>query len=253
MSGGEDDARRGRTYWLVGSSEGLGRALAQELAGAGARLCLSARDRGRLEDLAAGLPGDAVVAPLDARDRASVEAAFAALPPLDGVIYCAGAYEPVSAEDWDAAAVETMFDVNLTGAARVLGAALPALVRQGRGHVVLIGSLAGLTGLPRSIGYGASKAGLICLAECMRADLPPDRFKVQVVNPGFVETRLTAKNDFKMPFLMSAEAAARRARKLMERRGFRGYFPWRFSLFFRLARLLPDGVLFPLMRAAMRR
>jgi len=249
------DARpwRGRTYWLVGASEGLGRALAEELAGAGARLCLSARDRNRLEDLAAGLPSNPIVAPLDARDRASVEAAFADLPPLDGVIYCAGAYEPVAAQDWDAGAVETMFDVNLTGAARVLGAALPALVRQGGGHVVLVGSLAGLTGLPRSIGYGASKAGLIHLAECIRADLPRGAFKVQVVNPGFVETRLTAKNDFKMPFIMPPDEAARRTRRIMESDRFRGYFPRRFALAFRLARLLPDGVLFPLMRAGARR
>lgn len=236
----------GKVYWLVGASEGLGRALAQSLSAAGAELALSARSEDRLLDLAAGLPSRATVAPLDLRDPESVRAAYRKLPEIDGIIYCAGSYEPMSAAEWDMGAVETMFDVNLVGAARVLGAAMPALTRRGRGHIVLIGSLAGLVGLPRAIGYGSSKAGLIHLAECLRADLDPSAFKVQVINPGFIETRLTDKNDFKMPFIMSPEAAAARTRRLMEGGAFRGYFPRRFALMFRIARLLPDWLYFKL-------
>ena len=247
-SGGRaSGAWAGRTYWLIGASEGLGRALAFELSRAGAALCLSARDEARLSELATELPGETRVAPLDVRDRASVDAAYGGLPPLDGVIYCAGAYEPVAATNWNAQAVETMCDVNLTGAARALGAAMPDLVARGRGHIVLIGSLAGLGGLPRSIGYGASKAGLIHLGESLRADLPRPAFKVQVINPGFIETRLTRKNDFNMPGLMSAEDAARRTRALMESDRFRGYYPRGFSLLFRLGRLLPDWLYFRLL------
>ncbi len=239
----------GKTFWLIGASEGLGRALAHELSDAGAILCLSARDRGRLDSLASCLPGPATIAPLDVRDSASVIAAFADLPPIDGIIYCAGAYEPVVATDWNAAAVETMCDVNLTGAVRALGAAMPALSAQGGGHIVLIGSLAGLVGFPRSIGYGASKAGLIQLAESLRIDLPRPAFKVQIINPGFIETRLTAKNDFPMPNILSAAAAARRTRRIMERNRFRSYFPWRFAALFRLARCLPDWLYFRLFRS----
>jgi short-subunit dehydrogenase len=238
----------GKTYWLIGASEGLGRALARELSDAGATLVISARNRDRLEDLAALLPSPAHVAPLDLRETSSVEAAFVELPPLDGMIYCAGAYDPVAATGWDPVAVETMFDVNLTGAARALGAIVPALVKKGGGHIVLIGSLAGVSGLPRSIGYGASKAGLIQLAESLRIDLPRPAFKVQLINPGFIETRLTAKNDFRMPFLLSAPEAARRTRRLMERPGFRGYFPWRFAILFRIGRCLPDWLYFRLVR-----
>lgn len=238
-----------KTYWLVGASEGLGRALAYELSEAGATLVLSARNRARLEELAAGAPGPARVAPLDLRDSASVAKAAEEIGPVDGLIYCAGLYEPIAATAWDAAAVEAMCDVNLTGAARTLGAAMPAFLEQGRGHIVLIGSLAGLGGLPGSIGYGASKAGLIQLAESLHIDLPRPAFKVQVINPGFIETRLTAKNDFSMPFILSAEDAARRTRQLMERGGFRSYFPRRFALMFRLGRLLPDWLYFRLVRA----
>jgi len=234
----------GKTYWIVGASEGLGRALAFELAKAGAHVCLSARSEDRLKALAADLPHASTVAPLDLRDRASVAAAYATLPPLDGLVFSAGAYEPLTAQEWDAEAVETMIDVNLTGAARALGAALPDMIARDRGHIVLIGSIAGLTGLPGAIGYGASKAGLIHLAETLRADLDPKRFDVQIVNPGFIETRLTAKNSFKMPFIMSAEAAATRTLKLMSGRRFRGYYPRRFAALFRIGRLLPDWLYF---------
>jgi len=230
----------GKTYWLVGASEGLGRALAEELATAGASLCLSARNAERLQALAETLPGKHIVAACDVRDSASVRVAFDALPPLDGVICNAGFYEPVNASAWDADAVEAMCDVNLTGAARVLGSAVPALVARGKGHIALVGSLAGYRGLPGSIGYGSSKAGVIHLAESIRCDLPRDRFKVQVINPGFIETRLTAKNDFRMPFIMTAEAAALRTRKALESNRFRTNYPRRFALLFRLAQLLPD-------------
>lgn len=236
----------GKTYWLIGASEGLGRALAAQLAAKGARLCLSARNEDRLTGLAQEIGGDAVVAPLDLTQPDSVAAAFERLPPLDGLIYCAGAYEPMAATAWKADDVELMFEVNLLGAARALGHVVPAMVARGHGHIVLIGSLAGIVGLPRSIGYGSSKAGLMHLAECLRADLPRGAFKVQAINPGFIETRLTAKNDFKMPFILSPEDAATRTRRLMEGRAFRGYFPRRFAALFRAARLLPDWLYFRL-------
>ena len=165
---------RGKTYWLVGASEGLGRELARLLAAEGARLCLSARNGGRLKELSGELPAEPVCAPCDIRDTASVAAAFAKLPPIDGVIFNAGVYEPVDALEWNADAVEAMCDVNFTGAARVLGQAVPALTAQGRGHIVLIGSLAGYRGLPRAIGYASSKAAVMHLAECLAIDLPTD-------------------------------------------------------------------------------
>ena len=83
------------------------------------------------------------------------------------------------------------------------------MVKAGKGHVVLTGSLAGYRGLPSSIGYGASKAGIMHLAEGIYADLRKTNIKVQLINPGFIETRLTKKNKFKMPFIMSADRASK--------------------------------------------
>ncbi|HKK29595.1 MAG TPA: SDR family NAD(P)-dependent oxidoreductase [Alphaproteobacteria bacterium] len=235
-----------KTYWLVGASEGLGRALAAELAGAGVRLCLSARNEGRLQGLAESLSHDPVVAPCDVRDTKSVAEAFGRLPPLDGVIMNAGVYEPVKATEWQPDMVEAMCDVNFTGAARVLGQAVPHLVSRGKGHIVVIGSLAGCRGMPGAIGYASSKAGVMHLAECVRVDLPSPDFCVQTVNPGFIETRLTAKNDFEMPYMMSPEDAAREVRKAMESGRFSTNFPGKFAWRFRIARHLPNWLYFRL-------
>jgi len=222
--------------------------LALKLAGAGARLCLSARSEDRLQDLALEIGGDTVVAPLDARDTDSVAAAFETLPRLDGVIYNAGVYEPTTAQDWDADAVEAMCDINFTGAARVMGKAVPALVGQGAGHIVIVGSLAAFGGLPGAIGYAASKAGAASLAECIRVDLPAPDFNVQLMNPGFIKTRLTDKNDFEMPHLMMPDEAADYVFKAMQGSRFRTSFPPAFARRFRLAGLFPDWLYFKLVR-----
>jgi NADP-dependent 3-hydroxy acid dehydrogenase YdfG len=229
----------GKTWWLVGASEGLGRALAVEMSRAGASLVLSARDLDRLEALAAALPGPARAVAVDVTDAASVEAAAAAVGPVDGLVWLAGAYWPMTARDWDAGKVAAMLDTNIAGAARVLGAVVPGMVARGRGHVVLTGSLAGFRALPGALGYGASKAGVIYLAEELRIELAGTGVTVQLANPGYVRTRLTAKNDFAMPAIMEPEAAAKRMLAHMQTDRFALSFPFWFSLVFRLAPFLP--------------
>lgn len=229
----------GKKYWLVGASEGLGRALAAKLSAAGVELALSARNEDRLRTLAGSLPNAASVHPLDVRDLAQVQQVAADIGPLDGVIYGAGVYWPMTARDWDARAVETMCDINFTGAARVLGTVVPQMIAQGRGHVVLIGSLSGFRGLPGAIGYGSSKAGLMHLAENLHAETHRSGVRVQLVNPGFIKTRLTDKNDFKMPFVMGTDRAADHVLAAMRSNRFQTNFPRMFSWLFRGANFLP--------------
>lgn len=230
----------GKTYWLVGASEGLGRALAQQMSLAGCSLVLSARSADKLQTLAAELPNPARIVTCDVSDRVSVLAAARDAGPVDGLIWLAGVYWPFAAQKWDAEKTEAMFDVNLTGAARVLGQVVPHMVARGQGHIVLVGSLSGYRGLPGSIGYSSSKAGLMHLAESMHADLRGSGVDVQLANPGFIRTRLTDKNDFKMPFLMQPEQAASEIMTLMRGHRFQRAFPRLFSLLFRGANFLPD-------------
>ena len=236
---------RGRRYWLVGASEGLGRALAHRMAGAGAELVLSARNADRLAELAGELPGARPV-PVDVADAASVRAAAEAAGPVDGLVWLAGVYWPMRAQDWDAAQAEAMCDVNFTGCVRVLGQVLPGMVARRAGHVVLTGSLSGFRGLPGAVGYGASKAAVMSLAETLRADLKGSGVEVQLANPGFIRTRLTAKNEFRMPFLMEPEEAADRMFALMWTRRFAANFPRGFGAMFRAAQFLPDWAWFRL-------
>jgi NADP-dependent 3-hydroxy acid dehydrogenase YdfG len=230
----------GKRYWLVGASEGLGLALARLISGAGAEVILSARNEARLAEAVAAMPGRATAIPCDVADTASVTAAAAAAGDIDGVVFLAGLYWPMRAQDWDAGRAEAMADVNFTGCIRVIGAVLPQMVARNTGHVVITGSLAAFRGLPGGIGYGASKAGTLVLAESLYADLRDTGISVQVANPGFIRTRLTDKNDFSMPFLMQPEAAAQEMFELMCSENFKKSFPMAFSWLFRAGQFLPD-------------
>jgi NADP-dependent 3-hydroxy acid dehydrogenase YdfG len=230
----------GKRYWLVGASEGLGLALAQIMSRAGVEIILSARNPDRLAEALATLPGPARAVPVDVADTASVVRAMAAAGRLDGVVFLAGVYWPTKAQEWDATQVESMCDINFTGCARVMGAVIPHLVAQGHGHAVITGSLSGFRGLPGAIGYSASKAGVMALAESMYADLRGTGLQVQLANPGFIRTRLTEKNDFSMPFLMEPEGAARTMWEHMNTDSFKISFPMVFSWLFRLSQFLPD-------------
>jgi NAD(P)-dependent dehydrogenase (short-subunit alcohol dehydrogenase family) len=232
----------GKRYWIVGASEGLGRALAHRLSKAGAELLLTSRNEESLTALRDELPGKAEVLALDVTDGAAVDAAAANLGRIDGLVFLAGVYWPMKTEDWDSDKAAAMMEVNVTGAIRAVGAALPQMLKRSGGHIVLTSSLSAFRGLPGAVGYGASKAAIMSLAETMQCDLRPHGIDVQVANPGFIRTRLTDKNDFHMPFLMEPEDAAQKMVQLMESEKLSGNFPWVFSLVFRLSRFLPDGL-----------
>ena len=231
----------GKTYWLVGASEGLGLALARQMTAAGANVILSARNGQKLAEVAATMPRARALA-VDVGDSQSVQNAAQNLGDIDGVVFLAGVYTPIAAQNWDSAQVEAMCNVNFTGCARVLGAVLPQMVARDRGHVVITGSLSGFRGLPGAIGYAASKAGTMALAECLYADLRGTGVRVQLANPGFIRTRLTDKNDFAMPFIMEPEQAAAEMMRLMGSRQFKRSFPRLFSWLFRGGQFLPDGL-----------
>ncbi|WP_298859635.1 SDR family NAD(P)-dependent oxidoreductase [uncultured Sulfitobacter sp.] len=235
---------QGKRYWLVGASDGLGAALALRLSRAGAEVILSARSEDKLNDLADSLPGKAEVVTVDVSDNESVVTAAKSVGAVDGIVYLAGVYWPFGAKEWDAEQATAMADINFTGLMRVMGQVVPEMVARDAGHIVITSSLTGFRGLPGSIGYTASKAATMSLAECMYADLRKTGVKVQVVNPGFIKTQLTDKNDFKMPFLMTPEQASQEVFEHMNTDKFKKSFPFAFSLLFRGSQFLPDWLYF---------
>ncbi|KQI73437.1 short-chain dehydrogenase [Loktanella sp. 5RATIMAR09] len=240
---------QGKRYWLVGASEGLGREVAFCLSRAGAEVIVSARSEDRLKELVAELPGKASYITVDVADRAAVEAAAKEAGEIDGVVYLAGVYWPMKAQEWDNEKADMMGEVNYLGASRVVGSVIKDMVAKEAGHIVLVGSLSGFRGLPGAIGYSASKAGLMSLAESMQADLRTSPIEVQLINPGFIKTRLTDKNDFTMPFIMSPEDAAKEVFEHMNTENFKKSFPMLFSWVFRLSQFMPDWMYYRLFGA----
>ena len=240
---------QGKRYWLVGASEGLGREVAFCLSRAGAEVIVSARSEERLKELVADLPGKASYMSVDVTDRAAVETAAGQIGDIDGVVYLAGVYWPMKAQEWDNEKADMMGEVNFLGASRVVGSVIKDMVTKNAGHIVLVGSLSGFRGLPGAIGYCSSKAGMMALAESMQADLRTSPINVQLINPGFIKTRLTEKNDFNMPFIMSPEDAAKEVFEHMNTEHFKKSFPMVFSWVFRLSQFMPDWMYYRLFGA----
>jgi short-subunit dehydrogenase len=139
-------------------------------------------------------------------------------------------------------------EVNTVGALHLLHAVIPPMLARGQGHLSLVSSVAGFRGLPQSLAYGPTKAALINLAETLYLDLQPRGLGVSVINPGFVQTPLTAHNDFHMPALISPEEAAQAIVQGWSRGEFEIHFPKRFTRVMKLLRLLPYRLYFAAVR-----
>lgn len=246
----------GKTVWLIGASSGIGRATASALHAQGARVIVSARHAAALDEFVAQHPG-ALALPLDVVKVEAVQAAartIFALGPLDHLVYCAGNYRELRATEFDLAEMLKHEQINYVGALYALDAVLPHFLARSQagatpaGHISLTSSVAGFRGLPKSLGYGPTKAALINLAETLYIDLRDSRISVSLVNPGYVETPLTATNQYTMPALISAEQAAREMLAGWERGEFEIHFPKRFTRWMKLLRLLPYGAYYPLIR-----
>lgn len=240
----------GKTVWMIGASTGIGRATASALHARGARVVVSARKLQALEDFAARHPGSVALA-LDATDGDAIHTAtqsLLALGSLDCVVYCAGHYQAMRADAIDLPDMLRHVDVNYLGALRVMDAVLPALIARGSGHFSLVGSVAGYRGLPNSLAYGPTKAAMINLAETLYLDLHARGIGVSIINPGFVQTPLTAGNEFDMPALLTPEQAAQAIVKGWAQGRFEIHFPKRFTLWLKLLRVLPNRLFFGLVR-----
>lgn len=240
----------GKTVWLVGASSGIGRATAHALHAQGAQVFVSARNQQALSTFVAMHPG-AVALALDAGEAASVKAAaqvVLAAGPLDLVLYCAGYYKEMRATEFDLEQMLHHQHVNYIGALHVLDAVLPGFLARQAGHISLVSSVAGYRGLPKSLAYGPTKAALINLAETLYVDLQDSHVGVSLICPGFVETALTAQNQFTMPGLITPEKAAEAILRGWQRGQFEIHFPKRFTLWMKALSLLPRALYFPIIR-----
>jgi NAD(P)-dependent dehydrogenase (short-subunit alcohol dehydrogenase family) len=231
----------GKVVWIIGAGSGIGLSLALQLQQKGARIWASGRDAGKLTRF------NHVLA-LDATDALAIRTGFAQLMQsegkLDMLIYCAGHYEPLSVFEHTPEKVQQHLATNYLGAAYAVHAVLHSFKAQGFGHICLVASVAGYRGLPRALAYGSSKAALQHMGEVLYLELKGLGLGVSVVNPGFVKTPLTAKNDFPMPFIMDADQAAQRLVRGLEKGQFEIAFPRRFAFLLKLLQMMPHRLYF---------
>ena len=244
-----------RTVWCTGGGKGIGRALALRLAREGCRVAVSSRTESDLVALAAEATkcsGEILPFPLDVTDEQAVARAVdnieKAIGPLELVVFNAGTHIPVRANELSVKPFRDLMEINVMGVVHGLAAVLPRFIERRSGHVAVVASVAGYRGLPTAAAYGASKAALINMAESMKPELDQYGVRISIVNPGFVRTPLTDKNDFPMPFLIEPDDAAERIVRSLARGCFEIAFPRRFVWGLKVLRCLPYALYFPLAR-----
>jgi len=245
-------AFKDRVAVITGASSGIGWALAKELAKHGAKLGLVARRLDRLEALAgeirqAGTSATIALAAADVAEREQTLEAFRAIRdqigPVDLLIANAGVGAPTLLNPVNIDQVERMFRVNLFGVVYCIEAVLPEMLERGQGHISAVSSLSAYKGLPGESAYCASKAAVNTYMEGLRIQLRPYNIAVTTICPGFVKTAMTEPFDFKMPFVMDADVAARRIVRALRRRRKVYNFPFPTTLLMKMTQWLPDWIM----------
>lgn len=234
---------------LTGGSSGIGADLSKELVRRGYRVGLVARRAEVLEERVKeleGLGGQGLALPADVTSETAINEAAERLRgewgPIDLAIANAGIGLPTPAKRFVTSDAISIMRTNVEGTLTLFGATVPHMVERGEGHFVGIASIASFRGTPGGSVYSASKAAQRAFLEAARVELRRTGVKVTIVNPGFIETPLTEKNRFRMPFLMKSPRAARIIADGIERQKPELSFPLPMVLLVRLLRILPIAV-----------
>jgi hypothetical protein len=232
---------------VTGASSGIGAALAREYSKQGAVLGLIARREPELQALARELSVPVAIFSLDVRDSAAMRAAAATFIALHGcpeiVIANAGVSTGTLTElPEELASFQNVFDINVVGMVNTFQPFIAAMRTAGHGTLVGIASVAGYRGLPGAAAYSASKAAAISYLESLRVELRASGIKVITICPGYIATPMTAANPYPMPFMLSAEAAARTMVRIIARGKTFAVIPWQMAVVARVLRLLPNSL-----------
>lgn len=243
--------------WITGASSGIGRATALRLAGEGWTVFASARSGDKLVALAReadGLTGSIHPMPADVTSLDDVQTVVDRIEtkfgPIALAILNAGTFSMDSVNQFKADDLKRQVAVNYLGTVNCLQPLLRHFLQRRAGHIAIMASVAGYSGLPRAMGYGSTKAALINLAEALYLECRPYNVKVQVINPGFVKTGLTDSNPFPMPFLMDLEDAVTALVVGLKRSRFEIAFPKRFAFLLKRLRAAPYSIYFALVARA---
>ncbi|KZK77246.1 putative oxidoreductase [Pseudovibrio sp. Ad46] len=240
---------RKKTVWIIGATSGIGEELCKLYADDGWQVVASGRRVDRLEALKETYTSVTSL-PLDVTDNEQIAQAAhdfdenASLPDL--TLYCAGVFHIGGLSTLTEEVCVSAMDTNYFGAVRTIHNLFPLLKERGSGHVAIISSLSGYGGLPYAASYGPTKAALINLCEALKPSFDRASLSLSVINPGFVKTAMTENSKLPMPFIVSAEGAAKRIKKGLDRKSFEIAFPFPLVTALKLLRFVPYWAYFRL-------
>tara|TARA_B110000046_G_C12912686_1_gene363541 strand:+ start:179 stop:931 length:753 start_codon:yes stop_codon:yes gene_type:complete len=248
-----------KRIWIIGGSTGIGYELCKYYLEDGYCVIVSARNASsskELEKLSLQYNPGLTLVDMDVSDIKSVQSAtqkaWDSYGEINVCIYNAGMYESMKVDNWNLDHFEQMTQINYLGAVRITYTLMPFFLKNAKGHFVFNSSISSYFGLPYGGGYSAPKAALLNFCESIKPELEEKNIKVQVINHGFVKTRLTAKNDFEMPQLLEAKEAARIISKnITKSNDFEIHFPFMISAFLYFLKVIPYRLAFYFTRKAL--
>ena len=234
---------KNKNILIVGASHGIGESLSYKLSDYFANIALVARSMDKLSALENKLNTNAFSIKCNIESESEVEKLGNILKEkwqhIDLVLYCVGTYEPMNIKNFSLEQALNITHINFDGFLKVLNILRPWINAKKLHHLAVISSVSSYFGMPNSLCYGASKAALSHLVESLYYELSNYGAKVQLINPGFVKTRLTEKNKFSMPSIISPEKAAKIIVKKLAKKRFEIAFPATFVLILKCMKLLP--------------
>jgi short-subunit dehydrogenase len=233
--------------FITGASSGIGHALALHYAALGATLGLAGRRENALRMLQSELSTPTHCYPLDVRDAPALQQAAADFIDRCGGVDVVIANAGVSAGTDSATAADLdvfreVIDINVTGMANTFQPFITTMRHAESGTLAGIASVAGYRGLPGAAAYSASKAAAISYLEALRVELHGTGVRVVTVSPGYIATPMTERNPYRMPFLMTADEAAAKIARLIERGQSYAVIPWQMAIVARVLGLLPNAL-----------
>lgn len=238
-----------KTIWITGASSGIGKAICESIdRHCNCTLILSGRNEAKLTEFSKTLTNTTILAPFDVSNKDQTHQAIQSqldsetTPPIDIVILNAGNCIYVEPDTFNSDDHESLIKTNYLSIPYFIEKILPYFQNQNKGHIVTVSSLAALMGFPRSTAYSASKAASRIFTQCLQLDLVKTNISVTSVLPGFVKTPLTAKNDFEMISVVSAEFAASKILTDIAKKKLETCFPFWFSLIIKGISYLPSSL-----------
>jgi short-subunit dehydrogenase len=240
-----------KNIWITGASSGIGKTLALKFAKEGWQVAASARRENLLKELTAK-NNNIFSYPLDVTDVERCKSVFNNILKefhhIDVCVFGTGMHDPKSEKKFNLKKIKEIMNVNYFGTMNSINSVYDYYSEKKNGHISIISSVAGYRGLPSAGAYGASKSALINFTESLYFDMKLKNVRVSLINPGFIKTPMTDKNDFPMPFIKSPEFAAEEIYKgLVKKNNFEIHFPKVFTFFLKLLRIIPINIYFKIL------